>query len=155
MISSASCCINFASMKYVNSISDTYLERDKELIRLFRKAKVMVEYPTTMVKICQYVSTMPASCYYIAESSAYRYICKRLHGIIPKFGKNQQKKESLCEAFYQEFLAAKEKEEFKGLSNWKLVTIVLTYPAPHLGISPRYIQMKVSKYYRGKSVTDR
>lgn len=74
---------------------------------------------------------------------------------MPKFGKNQKKKELLCESFYKEFLIAKEKEEYKGMSNCRLVSIVLTYPAPNLGISPRYIQMKVSKYYRGKSATDK
>lgn len=155
LISSASCCINFACMKYLNSISDTYLERDKELIQLFRKAKMMVDYPTTMVKICQFVSTMPASCYYIADSTAYRYVSKRLKGIMPKFGKHQQKKKSLCESFYEEFLIARKKEEYKGLSNCRLVDIVLTHPAPNLGISPRYIQMKISRYYHGRSITDR
>ena len=71
---------------------------------LFRKAKRMVEYPTTMAKICDYIAQMPASCYYLADSTAYRYICKRIKGEKPKFGKYQAMKEKLFEAFYQDFL---------------------------------------------------
>lgn len=61
---------------------------------LFRKAKRMVEYPTTMAKICDYIAKMPASCYYLADSTAYRYVCKRIKGEKPKFGKYQAMKEN-------------------------------------------------------------
>lgn len=74
------------------------------MLLLFRKAKRMVAYPTTMAKICDYIAKMPASCYYLADSTAYRYVCKRIKGEKPKFGKYQAMKEKLFEAFYQDFL---------------------------------------------------
>lgn len=80
---------------------------------LFRKAKRMVEYPTTMAKICDYIAKMPASCYYLADSTAYRYVCKRIKGDKPKFGKYQAQKEKLFEDFYQDFLRLRQMDQYK------------------------------------------
>lgn len=120
---------------------------------LFRKAKRMVEYPTTMAKICDYIAKMPTSCYYLADSTAYRYVCKRIKGEKPKFGKYQDMKEKLFEAFYQDFLRLRQMEQYKEYNTKHLVYVCLDLPAPNIGMAPRYIQMKISNYFRYKKTS--
>ncbi len=135
-------------MKHKNSISQINIDRDREVIYLYQKAKRLVEWPTTTAKICDYVSQMPAPCYYLSFDTAYRYVCRRLKGEIPKFGKFQQKKQSLCEAFFCEFQNVRLQRQGAELSTYRLVEITLEQPAPHLGIAPRYIQKLVSAHFK-------
>ena len=120
---------------------------------LFSKAKRMVEYPTTMAKICDYIAKMPASCYYLADSTAYRYVCKRIKGEKPKFGKYQAMKEKLFEAFYQDFLRLRQMDQYKIYNTKNLVYVCLDLPAPNLGMAPRYIQMKINHHFRNKKTS--
>lgn len=117
---------------------------------LFRKAKGMVDYPTTMAKLCDFVSQMPASCYYLADSTAYRYVCKRIRGEKPAFGKFQSMKEQLFESFFQDFLRLRRMEQYKGYNTKHLVFVCLELPAPNLGMTPRYIQMKINHHFHNK-----
>lgn len=123
------------------------------MLLLFRKAKRMVEYPTTMAKICDYIAKMPASCYYLADSTAYRYVCKRINGKKPKFGKYQAMKEKLFEAFYQDFLRLRQMEQYKEYNTKHLVYVCLDLPAPNIGMAPRYIQMKINNYFCNKKTS--
>ena len=120
---------------------------------LFRKAKRMVEYPTTMAKICDYIAKMPASCYYLADSTAYRYVCTRIKAEKPKFGKYQAMKEKLFEDFYQDFLRLRQMDQYKEYNTKNLVYVCLNLPAPNLGMAPRYIQMKINNYFRNKKTS--
>lgn len=135
-------------MKHVNSISQINIERDREIIRLFQKAKRLVPWPTTTTKICCFISRMPTPCYYLSFDAAYRYVSLRLKGKIPKFGKYQQMKQSLCEAFYIDFLEVKRQKQDENLCTYRLVELALLRPAPHLGIAPNYIQKKIAAYYK-------
>lgn len=137
-------------MKHVNSISQIKIDRDREIIRLYQQAKRVVQWPTTTVKICDYVSHMPTPCYYLSFDAAYRYVSKRLKGIIPKCGKYQQQKKALLESFYNDFLLTLEHERSQGSrkSVYLLVEITLQRPAPSLGLTSKYIQEIISAHVR-------
>lgn len=137
-------------MKHVNSISQIKIDRDRYIISLYQQAKRMVEWPTTTAKICEYVSQMPTPCYYLSFDAAYRYVSKRLKGIIPKCGKYQQQKKALLESFYNEYLLISEHEQSQGRqkSVYLLVEITLERPAPCLGLTAKYIQEIISAHVR-------
>ncbi len=150
MINSPTRLINFASMKHVNSISQIKIDRDREIIRLYQEAKRVVQWPTTMAKICDYVSQMPTPCYYISFDAAYSYVRKRLKGIIPKYSKYRHQKKTLLESFYNDFLLTAEHERSQGnqKSVYLLVEITLQRPAPCLGLKANYIQKIISTHVR-------
>lgn len=137
-------------MKHVNSISQIKIDRDREIIRLYQQAKRVVQWPTTTAKICDYVSHMPTPCYYLSFDAAYRYVSKRLKGIIPKCGKYQEQKKALLESFYNDFLLTLEHERSQGSrkSVYLLVEITLQRPAPSLGLTSKYIQEIISAHVR-------
>lgn len=114
---------------------------------LYQQAKRMVDWPSTTAKICELVSQMPTSCYYLSYDTAYRYICKKIKGVEPRFGRLQQRKRNLFESFYQEFLDVKRQYEEQHFSTPRLVEIALERPAPHIGLSPSYIQEKVKAHF--------
>ena len=146
MIKCATLRINFACMKHKNSISQINPMRDKEIMILYRKALTMVEYPTTLEIVCRVVSELPASCFYISDTSAFRYVSQRLKGIQQHFDEASYRKEQLYEALYEECLAMREKEKYKSLCMTRIVDIALSHPAPCLGLSPRSIRQKISRY---------
>jgi len=133
-------------MKHINSISQINLERDREMLRLYRKAREVASYPTTSVKLCEIVSTLPTSCYYISDTSAARYVSNRLKGKIPKFGAAFEKKRQLYEAFYIDFLEVRRREGNQQKCISQLVDITLMRPAPCLGLSSRSIRQKISAH---------
>lgn len=139
--------INFVGMKHPNSISQINVKREKEMILLFNRAKRMVQWPTTTTKICEYVAQMPTSCYYLSDITAYRYVLRRLKGEKPSFGKRQRGKQSLCEAFFNDFDEVRRMEKHKDKSISHIVDITLERPAPNLGLTPKYIQEKISAYF--------
>ena len=133
-------------MKHLNSISQINLERDREMLRLYRKAREVATYPTTSVKLCEIVASLPTSCYYISDTSAARYVSNRLKGKIPKFGVAFEKKRMLYEAFYIDFLKVRKMEGNQRKCISQLVDIALLRPAPCLGLSCRSIRQKISAH---------
>ena len=150
MISSPSRYINFEVMKHRNSICQINIDRDREVIRLYQQAKRMVEWPTTTAKICAYVSQMPTQIYYLSFDAAYRYVCNRKKGKVQQFGKFQKMKQSLCEAFFSDYLEVERQAQLQGKhkSVYSLVEATLERPGPHLGIAPTYIRKILSAYFR-------
>lgn len=151
MISSVTAWLIFAPMKHKHSITQINIDRDREMLLLYHRAKRLVQWPTTTAKICEYVSKMPTSCYYLSDMAAYRYVSNRLKGKVPKFGIYQQMKQRLCEAFFIDFLDVRSKDVNKDKSLIYLVIITLERPGPNLGLTPRYIQEKISAQLKKKS----
>lgn len=124
-------------MKHKNSISQVNIERDRELLRMFRVAKKNVPWPTSVNKLCDYVIRMPASRFYISEEMAVRYVRKRMNGRQRPF--RNHRKCALYEAFYREFLLVKSHPDNADLPLFVLVYRALQRPAPFIGVSHSYL----------------
>lgn len=150
LIKCATCDIIFVFMKHKNSISQINPLRDREMLTLYRKALEVVEYPTTIDKICEVVSSLSTSCFYISDTSAFRYVSLRLKGIVPVFDKASYRKQQLYESLYEEFQVIREQYKERSLCIYKLVDLALARPAPCLGLSPRTIRQKLSAHFKQK-----
>ncbi len=127
-------------MKHKGSITDTYIHRDNVVLpALFRKAKEVASYPTTMKELCQIAASLPVPYFCISYDAALDYIRNRLlHGRIKRF--KTEYKNQLFEALYQTVLSLME----DGRRDIKKVTLLaLDKPAPCVGISPVCIMNKL------------
>ena len=135
-------------MKHRGSINQFNIERDRELIALYRQARATATYPTTMYELCKRTAKLPASCHYISDFYAYLYIRRRLAGDTKHFKRREQR--ILYESLYDIVGELLTKEKYKNHSLSRLVDIALAMPAPCIGLSPRTIQDKLCAFSKKK-----
>jgi len=123
-------------MKHKNSISQTYIKRDKEAIpKLFRRAKEIAEYPTTTKRLFEIVADLPTQQFYVADDAAMSYIRKRvMHGEHKKF--RNPYKQRLFDALYEEVISMLKEEKYKAMGLKNTVICALSRPAPCIGLTP-------------------
>lgn len=135
-------------MRHKNSISQINIERDKEIVALFRKAQSLAGAPATIDRICQIAANLPASKFYISDYWAYRYIRDRLNGTVKYF--KDHRKQTLYNALYDNFRIQQRKKENKNKSIETVVDIALEQQAPFVGLSPvtlhKYIRQRLGIY---------
>ena len=135
-------------MKHRGSINQFNIERDRELLVLYRKARATAKYPTTMYELCERTAKLPASCHYISDFYAYLYIRRRMAGERKHFKRREQR--ILYESLYDIVTELLTKEKYKNHSLSRLVDIALAMPAPCIGLSPRTIQDKLCVVFSKK-----
>ena len=132
-------------MKHKGSITETYIHRDNVVLpALFRKAKEMASYPTTMKELCQIVASLPVPCFCISDDAALNYMrCRILKGRIKHFKSDY--KNRLFEALYQTVRALMkvQSSKFKVQSIKSYTLQALDRPAPCVGLTPDEIQRKL------------
>lgn len=133
-------------MKHKGSICQTYLKRDTEVLPLlFRKARNMASYPTTMQQLCCIAAKLPTPFFCIADDAALDYVRKRhLHGKTKSF--LSPYKQQLFDAFWSEF--AEIRRTYPRLTLQDCVWMALARPAPCIGLTPSSIQFKISCHLR-------
>lgn len=135
-------------MKHKESVSQTYIERDRIVLPdLIRRAKHIATYPTTMKKLYHIAAELPTDKFYISDDAAYDYIRKRLfHHITPTF--ISPFKQRLFEALYEEVTKMLQYEKYQQMG-WKSTTILaLGRPAPCVGLTPYIIGLRLRKLHR-------
>jgi len=125
-------------MRHKNSVSQINLERDKELLRIFRKATELAGNPATLVRIFTIAACLPVSKFYISDYWACRYIHNRLKGKAKKF-KNRHK-QILYNALFAEYCQLSKRAENRNKSFETLVDMALERPAPIIGLSPHSLK---------------
>ncbi|MBR5689819.1 MAG: hypothetical protein IKX17_05185 [Prevotella sp.] len=135
-------------MRHKNSISQVNVERDKEIIKLYKAAQSLAGSPTTIDRICQIAANLPATKFYISDYWAYRYVRERLNGNT-KFFKDHRKR-TLYNALYDTFKRQLHRKENQGKSIESIVYISLEQPAPFIGLAPvtlhKYIRQRLNIY---------
>lgn len=124
-------------MRHKGSISQVNLERNKELLRLYKTAQGIVGSPATVNRVCQIMANLPTKKFYLSETYALKYIKDRINGKKRKF--RHENKQILYNALWTSFLRIQGKKGNEGLSIERLVDITLETPAPIIGLSPTYI----------------
>lgn len=135
-------------MKHRGSINQFNIERDRELLDLYRQAMAMAKYPTTMYELCKRTAKLPASCHYISDFYAYLYIRRRITGNVKHFKRREQR--ILYESLYDIVTELMKKDKYQNYSLARLVDIALAMPAPCIGLSPRTIQDKLCVVFSKK-----
>lgn len=132
-------------MKHKNSVTQVYIQRDEVILpRLFKKAKSIATYPTTMKQLCTMAANMPTPYFFLSDDAALDYVRKRfLHGIIKKFSTSYKNK--LFEALYKEVLDIWSDEKYKDNSLQSVVLMALSREAPCVGLTPFIIQLKITR----------
>ncbi len=136
-------------MKHRGSINQFNIERDRELIALYRQARATAKYPTTMYELCERTAKLPASCHYISDFYAYLYVRKRLTTGAKKHFKRKEQR-ILYESLYNIVTVLLQQEKYKNHSLSRVVDIALAMPAPCIGLSPRTIQDKLCTVFKKK-----
>lgn len=121
-------------MRHKGSVSQVNIERDRLVPALFRKAKGLVQWPTRMMAICEYVALMPAPEFFISSDTAVVYIRRRYCQNIQKPFQSRYK-QMLYDALYERFVELMETPGMK-LSIPAAVLRALESPAPCCGLSP-------------------
>lgn len=123
-------------MKHGGSVSQTYIERDRKVLPgLIRRAKHLAKYPTTSWEIVRIAVQLPTEKFYISDDAAYEYIRKRVCANIPiRF--NNQYKQKLYEAFYEEVMKMKRDERYSNMRLKDITILALARPAPCVGLAP-------------------
>lgn len=129
-------------MRHKNSISQINIERDKEIVTLYKKAQALAGAPATIDRICQIAANLPASKFYLSDYWAYRYIRDRLAGTTKYF--KDHRKQTLYNALYDSYKRQARKRENADKSIETLVDIALEQPAPFIGLAP----VTIHKYMR-------
>ena len=145
---------NFAvTMRHKNSISQINLERDKELLKIFRKASSIAGQPANLDRILTITACLPVSKFYLSDYWAARYIRDRLRGKTKRF-KNQQK-QTLYNALFAEYMMLSRKPENKNKSFETLVDMALERPAPVIGLTPGSLRDIIRYRLHIKQYSDR
>lgn len=130
-------------MRHKNSISQVNLERDKEMRKVYVKAKGLAGSPATIDRICQIAANLPTTKFYVSDYWALRYIKNRLRGTTKYF--RDKRKQTLYNALYDNFKMLQHRHKNKDVET--LVDMALEQPAPFLGLSPgtirRYIRQRL------------
>lgn len=136
-------------MKHKNSVTQTYIKRDRDVLpMLFRQAVAAATFPTTMRKLCTIAATLPTPFFCISDDAALDYTRKRyLNGIEKKF--KSPYKQRLYNAFWEKFCEIK--NECPQMSLQSAVFRALSCPAPCVGLTPWIIQFKVSRIINRKT----
>ena len=140
-------------MRHKNSVSQVNIERDQEIVRLYKIAKGMVGAPATIDRICQIAANLPASKFYLSDYWAYRYVKDRMNGTTKYF--KDHRKQTLYNALYDVFKTLFNKKQNRGLSIEVIVDMALEQPAPFIGLSPvtlhKYIRQRLNIYQYDKA----
>ena len=123
-------------MKHKGSISQLYQTRDRQIIpELFRSAKGLAEYPTTVSRLCHIAATLPVDRYYITDDAALEYVRKRnFYGIRKRY--SNEYKQKLFDSLYQEVVGMMRQPHYKDTELTHIVIDALMRPAPCVGIAP-------------------
>ena len=136
-------------MKHKNSVTQTYIKRDCDILpTLFKQARTMAVFPTTMRKICTIAAGLPTPFFCISDDAALDYARKRYLNGLEKHFKSPYK-QRLFNAFWDKFLEIKTRCPQMSLQS--AVFSALACPAPCVGLTPWIIQFKVSRILRIKS----
>ncbi|MBR0166144.1 MAG: hypothetical protein IJQ13_04620 [Prevotella sp.] len=129
-------------MKHKGSISHTYKRRDAVVIPfLFRKAKMVAEYPTNTHKLFKIAADLPVDRFYISDDAALRYIRKRYYkGKHDKF--RSKYKERLFEALYDLVCDMMNDDRYKSKGLATTTMLALLRPAPCVGLTPNEIYLR-------------
>ena len=130
-------------MKHKNSVTQINIERDKEIIQLYNKARKIAGSPATTHRICEIAANLPASQFYISDYWALRYIKDRSRGKRRRF--RNPRKQTLYNALFDTFRNLRRKNEYTSLPLESVVDIALTQPAPFIGLNPESIHRLLSK----------
>ena len=133
-------------MRHKGSVSQVNIERDREVLRVYRKAQGIVGTPATVLRICQIAANLPASKFYISDFWAYRYVHNRLKGKQRTF--RDKRKQTLYNALFSTYRRLAAKKEYQGCSVESIVYSALEQPAPFLGLSPRTIHAIIRKKHK-------
>jgi len=125
-------------MRHKNSVSQINLARDKELLRIYRKAADLAGSPATLDRIFTIAACLPVSKFYVSDYWAARYIRNRINGKVKRF-KNRQK-QILYNALFSEFMQLSKRFENREKSFETLVDMALERPAPIIGLSPQSLR---------------
>ncbi len=129
-------------MKHKNSVTQVNIERDREIVTLYNRAKAIAGSPTTTHRICQIAANLPASQFYISDYWALRYIKDRCKGKRRRF--RNRRKQTLYNALYDTYRNLSRRHEYVSLPMESVVDIALSQPAPFIGISPDTIHRLLS-----------
>lgn len=129
-------------MKHKKSITQAYIHRDRVILpELFRQAKAIASWPSTMKQLCTIAADLPTPCFCVSDDAALDYIRRRmLHGQVRQF--STAYKNRLFEALYHE--VARLRDE-RHLSLQAATLRALSSPAPCVGLTPFVIQFKITR----------
>ena len=131
-------------MKHKGSISQTYLERDDvEIPRLYKRARQIATYPTTVMRLFEIAAELPVKKYYISDYAAYEYLRQRFfHN--KKITFRSHYKQRLFDALYQDVKKMMEQEKYQKMGLMNTTILALGRPAPCIGLSPFVILQRYS-----------
>ena len=126
-------------MKHKGSISQVYLRRDRVAIPdVFRRARSLVEYPTTTIRICQLAANLPVNQFYISDDAALMYVYNRtIRGRETKFVNPYKQK--LFDALWKIIEQMMQQEQYKKQGIATTTILALQRPAPCIGLTPDVI----------------
>lgn len=125
-------------MRHQGAISQVNIEREKEIMSLYRQAKAIAGFPATIDRICHIMANLPCSKYYVSDYWALRYVEDRQKGKIRRF--RSRKKHVLYSALYATVQQLAKSAQYRGSSLETIVDAALEKPAPIIGLSPSFIK---------------
>jgi len=132
-------------MRHKGSISQVNIQRDKEILSIFRQAKRQASWPTNIWRLCEIAADLPATEYYISDEMAIRYASNRLKkGRKCKF--SNKYKQRLYESLYDKILELRQLDKYKKKSLTAVVNAALSMKAPCIGLTPRKIYLLLLRH---------